>query len=772
MESHTTENGGSEFGIAGSTQTLGLTSTSSSTALFKNNKRIRLVLITLCFVLLAACIVLSVFLVLNIRKEDKHGEERDGVTCPKSAQQCSSETCLEVASKLQKSMNETVNPCEDFFQYSCGSWIKNNPIPSSEGKITTAEVLKKQVNEQILFLLLEDASGPKENAVSKARVYFKSCMKEDDSNNNGTIELKRLIYRFGSWSLDNGTWNESRWSYIDSLRKIHSDFFSISPLFELYIRANPYNSSRMSLKITPPRLSLLRDQYFATDNKTRLAYLKYMTKVGELLGGGNNTSQQMEDVMELEKELAKITPPKRELYANMYKTMNISDLESKAPGLARFTWEEYFNDLLRPFNLWINASDQVIVPSPEYLRNLSYVINGTDKRTLSNYMMWTLVRSFVPYLSRDYREALLEYDKEIQGTKTAKPRWLHCIEELNSYYHGLTFAVGYMWIKNVFDKDIIPFIEEMMTNIRAAFKEETKRYEWIDEQTRKKIVEKEIAMKNKIGFPELCANETLLNSYYENLSISTGNYFVNALDVMKWQTRSFLSTLKTPVDKEQWFTGPQLVNAFYLPNTNEINILAGILQPPFYYGRKAPRAVNFGAIGMVLAHELSHGFDASGRHFNKEGEIIDNWWSNYTSQGFNTRAQCMVDQYNKYPVDGGNQGQTHIDGKLTLSENIADNGGIRLAYWGYKNWLKKNGGKEALLPGLDKTNEQLLFISFAQMWCSSFRPSAAYHMAKEDTHTLANYRVIGSLSNLKEFSEAFKCPLGKGMNPEKKCQVW
>ena len=250
MESHTTENGGSEFGIAGSTQTLGLTSTSSSTALFKNNKRIRLVLITLCFVLLAACIVLSVFLVLNIRKEDKNRGERDGVTCPKSAQQCSSETCLEVASKLQKSMNETVNPCEDFFQYSCGSWIKNNPIPSSEGKITTAEVLKKQVNEQILFLLLEDASGPKENAVSKARVYFKSCMKEDDSNNNGTIELKRLIYRFGSWSLDNGTWNESRWSYIDSLRKIHSDFFSISPLFELYTVANPYNSSRMSLKVT------------------------------------------------------------------------------------------------------------------------------------------------------------------------------------------------------------------------------------------------------------------------------------------------------------------------------------------------------------------------------------------------------------------------------------------------------------------------------------------------------------------------------------------
>ena len=250
MESDKTENGGSEFGLAGSTQTLGLTSTSSSTALCKKNKRLRLVLITLCIFLLTACIVLSVFLVLSNRKEDKNGGERDGITCRKSAQQCSSETCLEVASKLQKSMNETVNPCEDFFEYSCGSWIKNNPIPSSEHKISTFAILRKHINKQILFILLEDASGPKENAVSKARVYFKSCMKEDNSNNNGTIELKRLIHRFGSWSLDNGTWNESRWSYIDTLRKIRSEFLSTSPLFELNVVADPYNSSRMSLKVT------------------------------------------------------------------------------------------------------------------------------------------------------------------------------------------------------------------------------------------------------------------------------------------------------------------------------------------------------------------------------------------------------------------------------------------------------------------------------------------------------------------------------------------
>lgn len=286
----------------------------------------------------------------------------------------------------------------------------------------------------------------------------------------------------------------------------------------------------------------------------------------------------------------------------------------------------------------------------------------------------------------------------------------------------------------------------------------------------KKIIEKEKAMKNNVGFPKLCSNETLLNEYYKDVNISRSNYLRNAMDVTKWRRRSQFSILKTPVDKEQWYFGPQLVNAFYLPNRNEINILAGILQPPFYYGRKAPRAVNFGAIGMVLGHELSHGFDALGRYFNENGEMTDDWWSAETSQKFLEKSKCIVNQYNNYSVDGEN-GPIHINGELSLSENIADNGGIRLAYWGYKDWVKKNGA-ELQLPGLNMTNDQLLFVSFAQMWCSAFTPAAAYVMASTDTHALANYRVIGSLSNMKEFSDVFKCPSGSRMNPEKKCKIW
>lgn len=774
MESYRFQNGGdAEAGLATSTQTLGVRSTSSTTALHKENRRVRLGLIISCVVLAVVCIVLAVFLILAKDKKDEG--EKDGVPCKdtpgkETILRCSSEACMAVAAALKQSLNESVNPCKDFFAYSCGSWIKNNPIPPSENKIATFSKLNKQNNEKLLLLLLADDDSPDEHAVRKAKDYFKSCLNAERNENTAKLDIKLLIDRFGSWPLANATWNQTTWNLFETLVKIQLESGFASPLFEPGVSSNPYNNTHIILRIYPPSLSLIREQYFATENKTRLAYLEYMTKVGKLLGGGNTTRQQMEKVLELEGKLANITPPQREIYRHYYRTMNITELENLAPGIG-FTWLGYLNDLLQPFNIWVNGSDLVVVPAPDYLRNMSYVINDTDKRTLSNYMMWTFVRSVVPYLSRDFREALLEYRKKAQGTKTAKPRWLSCVEDLNSYTHGLTFALGYMWVSKVFDVEIIPFIQEMMTSIKATFREETYHYEWIDEQTKQRIREKEEAMKSKIGFPKLCANRTLLNKYYESLNISSSNYLMNALGAMSWRTKSLLSRLKTPVDKEEWFAGPQLVNAFYLPNRNEINILAGILQPPFYYGRKAPRAINFGAIGMVLGHELSHGFDASGRNFNKDGEISANWWSNYTSQAFEQRTQCMVDQYNKYPVDGGFQGQIHVDGKLTLSENIADNGGIRLAYWGYKNWVKKNG-EEGLLPGLNKTSDQLLFISFAQMWCSSFTPSAAYSLTKTDSHALAMYRVIGTLSNMKEFSETFKCPAGKGMNPEKKCTVW
>ncbi|XP_074613416.1 endothelin-converting enzyme homolog isoform X1 [Acropora palmata] len=725
--------------------------------------------LVIVFILLSVCIVLGIFLAVSARKAQSKIEEPQTEMPHLPTSYCYSPDCLQIAAGIARKMNASVDPCKNLFQYACGSWIKDNPIPPSKtvlDEFTAAE----DRNYQTMRETLEESSATlsDRSAVGKAKLYFKSCIQEGQVEKTAMQLLKPLIAKYGHWALDSQEWNSTEWNWLKVLTYMDSEIMAF-PFLSLYIDFNPRNSSQFMLALHPPELSLIREQYLAEENKTRLAYLEFMTKVGKLLGGGNTTRKQMEDVMKFEGKLAKIIPPKSEIRANYHQAMNLTTLEHKAPGIG-FTWLEYLNGVMKHFNISLNGSDRVLVPSVEYLKNLSIVINETEKRTLSNYMMWTFVRSVIPYLSRNFREAYLDFQKATQGKKQAKPRWLSCVEDMNSYTHGLTFAMGYMWIQSAFDVKMIPLIEEMMRGISVAFRDETPNYDWVDEQTRKKILQKEKAMKFKVGFPELCGNETLLNNYYESLNIS-GDYLTNALAVTSWRRKMYLSRLRKPVDKEEWLVGPQLVNAFYLPSRNEINILAGILQPPFYYGRKAPRAVNYGAIGMILGHELSHGFDANGRVFNKDGELIDNLWTNYTTQGFEKRAQCMEEQYSKYSVDGGELGQIEIDGKLTLSENIADNGGIRIAYWGYKDWVKKNG-KEMLLPGLNKTNEQLFFLSFAQMWCSSYTPAAAYMLAKTDSHTLAKYRVIGTLSNIKEFSEAFKCKVGSRMNPEKKCHVW
>jgi len=379
MSSNPIENGiDVEFGpqSASSTQSLGVRR--KSVALNKENKRrLRLGLGIFCFVLLVACIALVIFLVLEIRKEKKTA------TCKETSEasaECNSGGCMQAASALRQNMNESIDPCEDFFQYSCGNWITNNPILPSENRISTFGNLYKRNSEKLLLLLMKTGDNlPTSHAVQKVKAYFKSCMKEDESDDAVTQILTKFITRFGSWPLGgNATWNESIWSIFETSQKMNREI-SGTPLFYLGISVDPRNSWKFVLELHPPELSLIREQYLAEENKTRLAYLEFMTKVGKLLGGGNTTRKQMEDVMKFEGKLAKIIPPKSEIRANYHQAMNLTTLEHKAPGIG-FTWLEYLNGVMKHFNISLNGSDRVLVPSVEYLKNLSIVINETEKR--------------------------------------------------------------------------------------------------------------------------------------------------------------------------------------------------------------------------------------------------------------------------------------------------------------------------------------------------------------------------------------------------------
>jgi len=328
--------------------------------------------------------------------------------------------------------------------------------------------------------------------------------------------------------------------------------------------------------------------------------------------------------------------------------------------------------------------------------------------------------------------------------------------------------LGSLYVKRFFDQFAIEKTETMIDEIKKTFKKRVKEHEWIDEKTTKYVFEKADALKSKIGYAKYVVRPKDLSSRFRRLNITSKTFFQNNVEVDKWVRHRLFAKLRKLVDKEKWPMFPQTINAMYQFYENEIVIPAGILQAPFFYSAEIPRSLSYGALGSIIGHEMTHGFDNTGRKFDKNGDIVKEWWSKSSLAEFNKRSECIEEQYSKYKV----QGKYPISGKVTLGENIADNGGTKLSYYAYHDWLQKNGTREFLLPGLEYSNEQLFFIGYAQEYCSHARPKTEYIATLSEIHAPPKFRVIGTLSNFKEFSAAFNCPVNSTMNPENKCEVW
>lgn len=783
MGTHKNRNcAGIELCNAQSTQSLGVYSTQGKITFRKGRKRLEICLLVLCGILLLICVVLAILFAMELAKHSEgktkspthstNGRPTSVLEPTSRALEptvCNTAACLEIAARFARNMNESVDPCEDFFHFACDGWIRDNPIPPSENEFITF-IKKIQANNVKLRNLLEDATGNYSDPIMKAKRFYRSCMNEEEVERSTKKQMQELITSLGSWALDNDTWNGTKWNWKAALVTIQKTFLHSSPLLTIDVLTDPRQSTKHIVKLNVPELSLIREEYLANSSKVtekKRAYLEYMTTVGILLGGQKATTEQhMRRILEFEEKLARNMPSKADIYKNIHNSMTLEELQKHAPS---FQWLAHLNTLFTEHNVTLNTSENILVPAPDYLRNMSEVVLAANKTTLSDYFIWTVLRRLVPFLSRPFREAETKYKRLTSHIKAEPARWLTCITTTN-YHRGLTFATGSLYIEKAFDKKMIPLVKEMMDNIRQAFREEVSNLTWIDDTTRPKVYEKEEAIVEKIGYPEMCVNKTLLEEYYKGLEVDDKRFLLNEVNVSRWYSSQSLVKLRKPSTRGQWFNGPQSVNAYYQWEKNEINILAGILQPPFYHGRLAPRAANFGGIGIVLAHELTHGFDSVGRQFNKYGEISDPWWSNFTLTGFNDKSQCLVDQYSQYPLDIDGL-QMFVDGKLTLSENIADNGALNIAFRAYQNWVSKYGTEE-LMPGLKRSSEQLFFLSYAQMWCSTFTPTQIFRRAKTDTHALPIYRVNGVLSNMEEFSKAFNCPKESKLNPTKRCRVW
>ncbi|XP_076831918.1 endothelin-converting enzyme 2b isoform X3 [Brachyhypopomus gauderio] len=704
---------------------------------------------------------------------------------------CLTEACVTVASKIVESLDRNIDPCQDFYQYACGGWIRKNPLPDGRSRWSTFNSIWDQNQAVLKHLLVKLSNVPgarvtdagldaskerttvslslhcyQENgtfnssseAEKKAQFYYLSCLNEQRIEELGAQPLVDLITKTGGWNITE-PWDKD--NFMEVLKTV-SGPYRAQPFFTVGVSVDPKNSNSNVIQVDQSGLFLPSRDYYLnkTNEKVLKAYLDYMVELGLLLGGDkNSTLSQMQQILDFETALANITVPQDERRdeEKLYHKITITELQALAPAV---DWLDYLTFALSPLEL--NDTEPVVVYAREYLQQVSDLINKTDRNLLNNYMMWNLVQKGASSLDQRFENAQDKLLESLYGTKkSCTPRWQTCIGNTDD---TLGFALGALFVKATFDKHSKEIAQGMINEIRTAFKAALDNLGWMDEQTRQAAKDKADAIYDMIGFPDFILDPKELDDVYDGYEVSEDNFFQNMLNFYNFSARVMADQLRKPPNKDQWSMTPPTVNAYYMPTKNGIVFPAGILQAPFY-ARDHPKALNFGGIGVVMGHELTHAFDDQGREYDKDGNLRP-WWQNSSVDAFKNRTECMVDQYTQYTING-----EHINGKQTLGENIADNGGLKAAYHAYRSWVRTNG-EEKRLPALNMTNDQLFFVGFAQVWCSVRTPESAHEGLMTDPHSPPKYRVIGTLSNSPEFAQHFHCPLGSPMNSGHRCEVW
>ncbi|XP_053562348.1 phosphate-regulating neutral endopeptidase PHEX isoform X3 [Bombina bombina] len=572
-----------------------------------------------------------------------------------------------------------------------------------------------------------------------------------------------------------GKWSERKFNFLQTLADLRK-LYSTSVFMRLYVATDDKLSNNFILKLDQSSLSLLSHEDY-TDNSTttkgyRDALLQFMIDAAVSLGANQTRAEvDMKALLDLETKLAQIiVPHENRTSESMYNKMTISELSAMIP---EFEWLQYVKKVI-DFNIHpelkdIDASENVIVRVPQYFKDLIKIIQSEDKRTLANYLIWRFVYSRISNLSRRFQYRQLEYARVLLGTNSLAARWDRCV---NYVENSLPYAVGKMFVDAHFQEDKKHMMEELVEGIRWAFIDILeKENDWMDEETKLKAKEKANAVMAKVGYPEFLLNETYINEDIKSLKFSESDYFGNILQTLHFLSQSDFYWLRKEVPKKEWFTSPTTVNAFYSASTNQIRFPAGELQKPFFWGSEYPRSLSYGAIGVIVGHEFTHGFDNNGRKYDKDGNLYS-WWTTDSEEKFKNKTKCMVDQYNEY---FWKQAGLNVKGTKTLSENIADNGGMREAFRAYRKWIQniRGGEEETLLPGVPLNNNQLFFLSYAHVRCNVFRPEAARDQIVNGVHSPPQFRVIGTMSNFEEFRKAFNCPEDITMNRGKKsCRVW
>ncbi|XP_043270753.1 neprilysin-1-like [Venturia canescens] len=701
--------------------------------------------------LIATCI----FTLLLVNRSRESGQEsRPDV--------CMTEECVRTAASLLSAMDRSAAPCVDFFQYACGTWNRVHVIPEDRSSISTFEVLSDQLKVILKQVLEEPPNSDDNDATLKAKMFYKSCMDIRQIKLFGDLPLREMLKKLGGWpAVEGAMWRSPVFPVEVLLGRLRGEY-NEGVLIEQWVGPDDKNSSVNILQLDQMQLALpSRDYYLKKTSEAELrAYHRYMTNVSVLLGANPQTaSEEFDRVINLEKQLAEASLAEADRHDTslIYRKLTLREIQEEVPQL---NWQIYLQELL---NSPITNDEPLVAYAMPYFIQMGRIIERTDQRTLYNYVIWRLVMSIMPHMIDEYQQKRIEYRKVLLGILSERNRWSQCVEWTNK---KLGMAVGALFIRDNFNHESKETALQMIHTIREAFNELLVENQWMDDETRAVAKKKADSMNERIGYPEFLKDPHELSQEYITLNITENRFLDNIFALLRYEAHHNLEKLRKPVDKDKWSTEPAVVNAFYNPNKNDIVFPAGILQPLFY-AQHFPKSLNYGGIGVVIGHEITHGFDDKGRQFDKDGNMMQ-WWNNATIRAFRERAQCIVEQYSRYKPQ---EIDLYVNGRMTQGENIADNGGLKQSFRAYKKWVSQYG-EEPLLPGVNLTHDQLFFLNYAQIWCGSMTREEALTKIRSSVHSPGEIRVLGPLSNSEDFAKAYDCPLGSPMNPKNKCNVW
>jgi putative endopeptidase len=643
-------------------------------------------------------------------------------------------------------IDRSVDPCVDFYQYSCGNWMKSNPIPPDQSRWGRFNELGDR-NLHVLRDILEKArvQSGRSAIEEKAGDYYAACMDEAAVEMKGAAPLQPEMRRIAAIT--------SRQDIIPQVAHMHRNGMQV--LFAFYSMPDMHDSSLTIANLDQGGITLPdRDYYIRDDAKsveTRLKYQDHVQKMFELAGDKPDVAaEEARTVLVIETGLARASMDRTERRDPRKRDhmMQVSEIATAAPN---FQFLQYFADNDSPKFTSLN------VGNPDFFKTVNEQLSAVPLDDWKIYLRWRTLDTYAPALSKVFVDEDFQFrGNYMAGQKEIEPRWKRCVRSTD---RGLGMALGELYVGKVFGPDNKARTLKMVQAIELAMRQDIGQLTWMSEITKQQAYAKLQAIVNNIGYPDKWRD-------YSTLVVARDDHAGNVTRAAAFEVKRQYDKIQKPTDRNDWSMTPPTVNAYYRPPMNDINFPAGILQPPFY-SSDMDDAVNYGAVGVVIGHELTHGFDDQGRKYDAEGNLKD-WWTPEDGKAFEERADCITAEYSSFVAVKDDKGEVRLNGKLTLGENTADNGGLKLAYMALMNIIDNT----PLKPIDGYTPQQRFFLAYGQIWCQNVTPQQARVLAITDPHSPGRWRVNGAVQNSAAFQEAFGCKAGQPMVREPVCRVW